>query len=51
MSTYVINAWGKNLLSYALTIEADSLEQVEAAIKDLDLVVLPTGYGELLNED
>jgi len=43
--TFVITAYGKTGKGWALSPEAEAMERVEECIDDLDLAVLETGYG------
>ena len=44
---FAINAYGMDGRCWALTIECESIEQVEDCINSLGLMVKPDGYGEI----
>ena len=48
--TFIINAIGMSGKQYALSMEAESFQQVEEALNDLVIMTAPHGVGELICE-
>ena len=47
--TFVINAYGKSGRQWALTVEAENIEQVYEVAEDLDLLYGEYDVGELID--